>query len=136
MDSVGLGYFCCMSQSTKSVSMIEANASENAVHSTTRQKMSQTWFASQIGPMARAIERRGAPARGPVASKSKTPRIGCAEEPPACNGIPGFEVHDRIPQPSTVGDPPRTSWGVEASDPETACRFSRDPTGKIGRAHV
>ena len=58
-----------------------------------------------------------------------SPCQSCAEEPRACNSLPGFEVDDRIPQARTVGHPPRTSWGVQASDPETACGISRDPTG-------
>ena len=36
---------------TNRVSVIDANASENAVQSTTRQKISQTWLASQTGPI-------------------------------------------------------------------------------------
>ncbi len=36
---------------TKRVSMIEPNASENAVQSTTRMKINHTWLASQTGPM-------------------------------------------------------------------------------------
>ena len=35
---------------TNSVSPIDANASEKPVHSTTRQKISQTWLASHTGP--------------------------------------------------------------------------------------
>src|SRR3982074_3074561 len=34
---------------TKSVRVIDANASEKAVQSTTKQKISQTWFASHTG---------------------------------------------------------------------------------------
>ena len=36
---------------TNSVIVIDENAGENAVQSTTRQKINQTWFASQTGPM-------------------------------------------------------------------------------------
>src|SRR5437763_13843268 len=36
---------------TNSVSMIEPNAGENAVQSTTRVKINQTWFASHTGPI-------------------------------------------------------------------------------------
>src|SRR3954468_21312456 len=36
---------------TKRVRVIEANASEKADHSTTREKISQTWFASHTGPI-------------------------------------------------------------------------------------
>ena len=46
---------------TNSVSVIDANASGNPVHSTTRQKMSQTWFASHTGPIAWLMTCRGAP---------------------------------------------------------------------------
>src|SRR4051794_9199406 len=44
---------------TNSVSVIEAKASENAVHRTTRQKMSQTWFASHTGPIEWLMTERG-----------------------------------------------------------------------------
>ena len=37
---------------TNSVSVIDAYASGKQVHSTTNVKMSQTWFASQTGPIA------------------------------------------------------------------------------------
>ena len=40
-----------------------AKAAENAVQSTTRTKISQTWFASQTGPIAQSIS-----ARGPLAA--------------------------------------------------------------------
>jgi len=49
----------------KSVEKIEANASENPVHSTTSTKISQTWFASQTGPMAQSINSRTRRARSP-----------------------------------------------------------------------
>ena len=35
---------------TKTVSVIEANASGNPVHSTTSAKISHTWLASHTGP--------------------------------------------------------------------------------------
>src|SRR5262245_39786382 len=56
---------------TNSVRVIDANASENAVQSTTRQKMSQTWFASQTGPIEWSTSARGfAPRSGPPATRS------------------------------------------------------------------
>ena len=45
-----------------SVDMIDAKAPGEAVHSTTRTKISQTWFASQTGPIAQSIRARAAPA--------------------------------------------------------------------------
>ena len=42
---------------TNSVSVIDANASENPVHSTTRQKISHTWLASHTGPIECADHR-------------------------------------------------------------------------------
>ena len=56
---------------TNSVSVIEANASEKPVHSTTRQKISQTWFASHTGPIEWSIER----AR-PLAARRRRRRRG------------------------------------------------------------
>src|SRR3954453_237212 len=59
---------------TKSVSVIEANASEKAVQSTTRQKMSQTWFASHTGPIEWVITDRGVrPRSAPPAVRSQNP---------------------------------------------------------------
>jgi len=59
---------------TNSVSVIDANASANAVHNTTRQKMSQTWLASHTGPMEWAMTARGAaPRSGPPAVRSQKP---------------------------------------------------------------
>ena len=59
---------------TNSVSVIDANASGNPVHSTTRQKMSQTWFASHTGPIEWLMTGRGAPpARAPPAVRSQNP---------------------------------------------------------------
>jgi hypothetical protein len=42
----------------KSVEKIDAKASENAVHSTTRTKISHTWLASQTGPITQSISSR------------------------------------------------------------------------------
>ena len=45
-------------------------------------------------------------------------------------------VHDRIPQPRTVGHPPRTSWGVHDPNPETACGLSRHPSKPPPSIHL
>ena len=59
---------------TNKVSVIDANASENAVHSTTRQKISQTWFASQTGPIEWSMSARGrSPRSAPPAMRSQNP---------------------------------------------------------------
>ena len=68
---------------TNSVSVIDANASENPVQSTTRQKISQTWFASQTGPIEWSMSARGrSPALG--AARDEVPEaraeVGAAEE--------------------------------------------------------
>src|SRR3954451_5892805 len=44
---------------TNRVSVMDANASANDVHNTTRQKMSHTWFASHTGPIEWSINARG-----------------------------------------------------------------------------
>ena len=49
----------------KRVDMIDSKAVENAVHRTTRTKMSQTWFASHTGPIAQSTNAR---ARSPRSS--------------------------------------------------------------------
>jgi len=59
---------------TKSVSMMEANASENAVHSTTNEKMSHTWLASHTGPIEWSMTARGrVPRWAPPATRSQKP---------------------------------------------------------------
>ena len=57
-----------------SVDMIDANASENAVHSTTSMKISHTWFASQTGPIAQSIRARArSPRSPPPATRAQKP---------------------------------------------------------------
>ncbi len=59
---------------TNNVSVIEAYASENPVHSTTKQKMSHTWSASQTGPIEWSITLLGgAPRSAPPANRSQIP---------------------------------------------------------------
>jgi hypothetical protein len=54
--------------------MIAVKAAENAVHNITRQKISQTWFASHTGVIARSMSARGrSPRSGPPASRSQKP---------------------------------------------------------------
>ena len=63
-----------MVSGTKRVRVIEAYASGNPVHSTTKQKMSQTWFASQTGPIEWSMTSRGrSPRLAPPASRSQKP---------------------------------------------------------------
>ena len=53
---------------------IAANAVGNAVHSTTSTKISQTWFASQTGPIEWSTSARGrAPRSAPPAVRSQNP---------------------------------------------------------------
>ena len=49
-----------------SVDMTASKATENAVQSTTRMKISQTWLASQTGPIAESISRRARSPRSPL----------------------------------------------------------------------
>ena len=49
----------------KSVEKIASNAVENAVQSTTSTKISQTWLASQTGPIAQSISSRARRPRSP-----------------------------------------------------------------------
>ena len=79
---------------TNSVSVIDANASENAVQSTTRQKMSQTWFASHTGPIEWVITapRPTAPL-GAAGDEIPEPgaEVGAAEE--RVRGDPDHQDH-------------------------------------------
>ena len=52
------------------VDVIDAKASENAVHSTTRMKISHTWFDSQTGPIAQAVRARTRSPRSPPPATS------------------------------------------------------------------
>ncbi len=59
---------------TKSVSVIDANVLENAVHRTTSTKISQTWLASHTGPIECWITARGrAPCAALPAVRSQKP---------------------------------------------------------------
>ena len=59
---------------TNSAVMIAANATGNAVHSSTRMKISQTWLASQTGVMDSSMSSRGAlPRSAPPATRSQIP---------------------------------------------------------------
>ena len=60
-----------------------ANANGKATKSTTMTRISQTWFASQMGPMAWTIVSRWARCRGPLASMSHTPPPKSAPAPSA-----------------------------------------------------
>ena len=81
---------------TNSVSVIDANASAKAVHSTTRQKISQTWFASHTGPIEWLITARGAlPALGAAGGEVPEPgaEVGAAEQ--RVRGDPHHQDHAR-----------------------------------------
>ena len=56
-----------------SVMLRAAKAGGKQVNSSTMTMISQTWFASQIGPMASAISARWESRRGPEARRSQTP---------------------------------------------------------------
>ncbi len=59
---------------TNSVSVIEAYASGNPVHSNTKQKISHTWLPSQMGPIEWSITSRGrSPRVAPPATRSQNP---------------------------------------------------------------
>ena len=67
-----------------------ANAPGNTVSRPVRKKISQTWLASQTGPIAWPIAvRRRRPARPPGASRCSTPgaEVGAAED--GVGGQPG-----------------------------------------------
>ncbi len=52
------------------VEKIAAKAAEKAVQSTTRTKISQTWLASQTGPIAQSISARARLPRSPPPANS------------------------------------------------------------------
>ena len=78
-----------------SVEKIASNADEKPVQSTTSTKISQTWFASQTGPMAQSISSRGRRPRSP---------------PPA----------SRLHRPAPKSAPPKTAYIVAPIQRTTA----------------
>ena len=78
---------------TNSVSVIDANASGNPVHNTTRQKISQTWLASHTGPIECAMTARGrAPRSAPPAMRSQNPAPKSAPPNSAYAVIPNIRM--------------------------------------------
>ena len=66
-----------------SVDMTDSKATEKPVHSTTSTKISQTWLASQTGPMARSISARARRPRSPRAGEQLPEagaEVGAAED--------------------------------------------------------
>ena len=88
---------------TNRVSVIEAYASEKPVHSTTKQKISQTWLASHTGPIEWSITSRG-----------RSPRSA----PPAT----------RSQNPAPKSAPPKTAYAVTAANSTTATVVLMEPT--------
>ena len=66
-----------------SVDMMDSKATENPVHSTTSTKISQTWFASQTGPIAQSTSAaRPRAALAAAGEQRPEPRaeVGAAED--------------------------------------------------------
>ena len=101
-----------------SVDMIAAKAAGNAVHSTTSTKISQTWFASQTGPIAQSIRPRGRSAALAAAGEQR-PEPG-AEVGAAEHGV------ERDPDPQDRGD------GVGLAQPGTSGERSAAAVGPYG----
>ena len=78
-----------------SVEKIAAKADENAVQSTTSTKTSQTWLASQTGPIAQSISSRGRRPRDP---------------------LPAARLHSPAPKSA----PPKTAYIVTPTQSTTA----------------
>ena len=57
----------------KRVDMIDPKASEKAVHRTTSTKISQTWFASQTGPIDQSMSSRARSPRSPREASAQKP---------------------------------------------------------------
>jgi hypothetical protein len=58
----------------KSVEKIASNAAENPVQRTTSTKISQTWLASQTGPIAQSISSRARLSRPPIRLQNPAPK--------------------------------------------------------------
>ena len=103
-----------------SVDMTDSKATENAVHSTTSTKISQTWFASQTGPMAQSTRARARCPRSP-STREQRPHAG-AEVGAAEHGV---ERHS---------DPQHARDGVGGAHPALPAggAGSRGGTGSLG----
>ena len=111
------------SSGTNKVSMIDANTSENAVHSTTRMKISHTWLASHTGPMEWSMTARGRSPRA-RATGDQVPEPG-AEVGPAEQGVGG----DAEEQDHGDGVAPTHPTGTSSW---TLRRRRRRPVGNVG----
>ena len=76
-----------------SVEKIDANAVENPVQSTTSTKISQTWLASQTGPIAQSISSR--------ARRPRSPRRRRGSRSPAPKSAPPNTAYAVTPVHST-----------------------------------
>ena len=98
-----------------SVEKIASNAEEKPVQSTTMTKISQTWLASQTGPIAQSISSRGRRPRSP---------------PPA----------SRLHSPAPKSAPPKTAYIVAPIQRTTATAVAlliRPPRRQVrGRARL
>ena len=90
-----------------SVEKIASNAAENAVQSTTRTKISQTWLASHTGPIAQSIS-----------SRARLPR----SPPPAT----------RLQNPAPKSAPPNTTYAVRPIHSTQATASARAHCGASG----
>ena len=115
-----------MVSGTNSVSMIEAYAVGNAVQVTTKMKISQTWLASQTGPIERSIS-RARPRAALRAAGGEVPEAG-AEVGAAEHGVrrEGEQQDDR--------DRGRSSAPLAPRAPALGARPARSArTGRRGR---
>ena len=85
-----------MNNGTASVEAIEPNARAYAVQKTVSTKISQTWLASQMGPIASAMAFLCRTARGPTASKSHMP------PPKSAPPIRAYRINDSNMKMATV----------------------------------
>ena len=103
-----------------SVDITAANAGGNAVHSTTRSKMSQVWLASQTGVMARSMRSRGRRPRLGVPGEqvpqaaaevgAAEDRVGGDPDPERRRGTTSVEAHARgrrVGHPWSTSSPAR-----------------------------
>ncbi len=97
-----------------SVEKTASNALENAVQSTTRTKISQTWLASQTGPIAQSTRSR--------ARRPRAPREATRLQNPAPKSAPPNTAYALMPTTSTAA----TASAVLMMDPPgTRCRGRR-----------
>ena len=115
-----------------SVDMTASKAIENAVQRITRMKISQTWLASQTGPIAESISRRARAALAVTADERPKPG---AEVRAAEDGVErGADPEDRRGDVGPAHPGPPTTGGGGSSRGPYGTSTASEPASRQRRA--